>query len=163
MKLTLFFMIWSAPSVEFWTITQGLHITFRLFYGGPIPLWDYSNIRNRDLRLSKRRPKDGSWLCTTGFYMAKLDEIGYRVCSSGFSDVYETIQNPEFQNPAIGGIWENCIFLFLPCPPFSTVLHASLIPLEGPPNDLKILPMGILHDYMLCWTSLGPFRYPRGP
>ena len=40
---------------------------------------------------------------TTGFYMAKLDEIGYRVCSSGFSDVYETIQNPEFQNPAIGG------------------------------------------------------------
>ena len=41
---------------------------------------------------------------TTGFYMAKLDEIGYRVCSSGFSDVYETIQNPEFQNPAIGGI-----------------------------------------------------------
>ena len=43
-------------------------------------------------------------LLTTGFYMAKLDEIGYRVCSSGFSDVYETIQNPEFQNPAIGGI-----------------------------------------------------------
>ena len=41
---------------------------------------------------------------TTGFYMAKLDKIGYRVCSSGFSDVYETIQNPEFQNPAIGGI-----------------------------------------------------------
>ena len=41
---------------------------------------------------------------TTGFYMAKLDEICYRVCSSGFSDVYETIQNPEFQNPAIGGI-----------------------------------------------------------
>ena len=26
-------MIWSAPSVEFWTITQGLHITFRLFKG----------------------------------------------------------------------------------------------------------------------------------
>ena len=42
--------------------------------------------------------------CTTGSYMAKLDKIGYRVCSSGFSDVYETIQNPEFQNPAIGGI-----------------------------------------------------------
>ena len=41
---------------------------------------------------------------TTGFYMAKLDKICYRVCSSGFSDVYETIQNPEFQNPAIGGI-----------------------------------------------------------
>ena len=52
MKLTLFFMIWSAPSVEFWTITQGLHITFRLFYWGPIPLWDYSNIRNRDPKMS---------------------------------------------------------------------------------------------------------------
>merc|ERR1712016_441229 len=23
--------------------------------------------------------------------------------------------------------------------------------------------MGILHDYMSCWTTLGPFRYPRGP
>ena len=33
MKLTIFFKIWSAPSVEFWTITQGLHITFRLFMG----------------------------------------------------------------------------------------------------------------------------------
>merc|ERR1712173_448451 len=22
--------------------------------------------------------------------------------------------------------------------------------------------MGILHDYMSCWTTLGPFRYPRG-
>ena len=31
------------------------------------------------------------------------------------------------------------------------------------PTDLKTLPMGILHDYMSCWTTLGPFRYPRGP
>ena len=23
--------------------------------------------------------------------------------------------------------------------------------------------MGILHDYMSCWTTLGPFRYPQGP
>ena len=31
------------------------------------------------------------------------------------------------------------------------------------PNDPKTLPMGILHDYMSCWSTLGPFRYPRGP
>ena len=31
------------------------------------------------------------------------------------------------------------------------------------PNDPKTLPMGILHDYMSCWTTLGPFRYPWGP
>ena len=31
------------------------------------------------------------------------------------------------------------------------------------PNDPKTLPMGILHEYMSCWTTLGPFRYPRGP
>ena len=31
------------------------------------------------------------------------------------------------------------------------------------PNDPKTLPMGILHDYMSCWATLGPFRYPRGP
>ena len=50
----------------------------------------------------KRRDRDrrGS---TTGFYMAKLDEICYQVCFSSWRDVYETIQNPEFQNPAIGG------------------------------------------------------------
>ena len=23
--------------------------------------------------------------------------------------------------------------------------------------------MGILHEYMSCWTTLGPFGYPRGP
>ena len=40
---------------------------------------------------------------TTGFYMAKLDEICYQVCFSSWRDVYETIQNPEFRNPAIGG------------------------------------------------------------
>jgi hypothetical protein len=31
------------------------------------------------------------------------------------------------------------------------------------PNDPKTLPMGILHDYMSCWTTLGPLKYPRGP
>ena len=30
------------------------------------------------------------------------------------------------------------------------------------PNDPKTLPMGILHDYKSCWTTLGPFGYPRG-
>ena len=41
---------------------------------------------------------------TTGFYLTKLDEIGYQVCFSSWRDVYETIQNPEFRNPAIGGV-----------------------------------------------------------
>ena len=31
------------------------------------------------------------------------------------------------------------------------------------PNDPKTLPMDILHDYMSCLTTLGPFKYPRGP
>ena len=31
------------------------------------------------------------------------------------------------------------------------------------PTDLKTLPMGIFHDYMSCWTNLGPFGYLRGP
>ena len=31
------------------------------------------------------------------------------------------------------------------------------------PNDPKTLPMGILHDYMSYWTTLGPFQRPRGP
>ena len=30
------------------------------------------------------------------------------------------------------------------------------------PNDPKTLPMGILHDYMSCWTTLGPFQRPTG-
>ena len=28
------------------------------------------------------------------------------------------------------------------------------------PNDPKTLPMGILHDYMSCWTNLDPFQRP---
>ena len=31
------------------------------------------------------------------------------------------------------------------------------------PYDPKTLPMGLLHDYMSCWTTLWPFRYPGGP
>ena len=31
------------------------------------------------------------------------------------------------------------------------------------PNDHKTIPMGILYDYMSCWTTLEPFRYKRGP
>ena len=31
------------------------------------------------------------------------------------------------------------------------------------PNDPKTLQMGILHDYMSYWTTLGPFRGPQGP
>ena len=30
------------------------------------------------------------------------------------------------------------------------------------PNDPKTLHMGILQDYKSCWTTLGPFGYPRG-
>ena len=30
------------------------------------------------------------------------------------------------------------------------------------PNGPKTLPMGILHDIVLCWTTLGPFQRPRG-
>ena len=30
------------------------------------------------------------------------------------------------------------------------------------PNDPKTLLIGILHDYMSCWTTLGPFQRPTG-
>ena len=30
------------------------------------------------------------------------------------------------------------------------------------PNGPKTLPMGILHDIMSCWTTLGPFQRPAG-
>ena len=30
------------------------------------------------------------------------------------------------------------------------------------PNGPKTLPMGILHDIVSCWTTLGPFQRPRG-
>ena len=43
--------------------------------------------------------------------MAKLDEIGYTVCSSSSVDVYEQWKNPEFQNPAIRGFWEKRVFV----------------------------------------------------
>ena len=30
------------------------------------------------------------------------------------------------------------------------------------PNDPETLLLGILHDYMSCWTTLGPFQRPTG-
>ena len=33
---------------------------------------------------------------------------------------------------------------------------------QNGPNGPKTLPMGILHDYMSCWTTLGPFQRPTG-
>ena len=30
------------------------------------------------------------------------------------------------------------------------------------PNDPKTLPMGRLHDYKSCWTTLGPFGVMQG-
>ena len=38
----------------------------------------------------------------------------------------------------------------------------QMLPLKAP-TDLKTLPMGLLHEYMSYWTTLGPFGYPRGP
>ena len=38
----------------------------------------------------------------------------------------------------------------------------QMLPLKAP-NDPKTLHMGISHDFMSCWTTLGPFGYPRGP
>ena len=31
------------------------------------------------------------------------------------------------------------------------------------PNSPKTLPMGILHETLSCWTTLGPFQRPTGP
>ena len=47
------------------------------------------------------------------------------------------------------------------CTNFGLNVHTPVY--KKAPNDLKTLPMGILHDYMSCWSTLGPFRYPRGP
>ena len=50
--------------------------------------------------------------------MAKLDEIGYQVCLSSCRDVYETIQNPEFRNPALGAFEKSALFTFSPISTF---------------------------------------------
>ena len=31
------------------------------------------------------------------------------------------------------------------------------------PNGPKTLPIGMLHDIVSCWTTLGPFQRPTGP
>ena len=41
--------------------------------------------------------------------------------------------------------------------------HACQItPWKGQ-SDPKTLRLGIIHDNMSCWPTLGPFRHPRGP
>ena len=77
------------------------------------------------------------------------------------------LRNPESFSNICWGLFDFLRFLcFLS--PFSlgpTGIKGAtvqMLPWEAP-TDLKTLPMGILHDYMSCWTTLGPFGYPRGP
>ena len=53
--------------------------------------------------------------------------------------------------------WLKCTYV---CTNFGLNVHTPVY--KKAPNDLKTLPMGILHDYMSCWTTRGPFRYPQG-
>ena len=66
-------------------------------------------------------------------------------------------------NISSGSEWEIIFFVFF-CKLPTGIKGATdqMLPWKAP-NDPKTLPMGILHDYMSCWTTLGPFRYPRGP
>ena len=54
-----------------------------------------------------------------------------------------------------------CLNVLTVCTNFGLNVHTPVN--KKAPNDLKTLPMGILHDYMSCWTTLGPFAYPRSP
>ena len=63
--------------------------------------------------------------------------------------------------------WKNIAFLcffhrFSPGPTGIKGATDQMLPWKAQ-NYPKTIPMGILHDYMSCWTTLGPFRYPRGP
>ena len=40
-------------------------------------------------------------------------------------------------------------------------LHGPKCPYMTP-NGPKTLPMGILHDILSCWTTLGPLQRPMG-
>ena len=72
----------------------------------------------------------------------------------------------------MANIWRKCLNVHMVCKHFGLNVHTVCtnfgLNVHTPvykraPNDLKTLPMGISHDYMSCWTTLGPFRYPRGP
>ena len=69
----------------------------------------------------------------------------------------------KFHQHLLGAFWFFALFVFFE-PIFTGIKGATvqMLPWEAP-TDLKTLPMGILHDYMSCWTTLGPFGYPRGP
>ena len=88
---------------------------------------------------------------TIGFYIAKLDEIGYQVCFSSCRDWYLTKQNPEFQNPAIGGVWENCIFLFLPSPPLAQCYMHLWFRWKAPQMTLKFFPW--VYYMIICYVG----------
>ena len=40
-------------------------------------------------------------------------------------------------------------------------LHGPKCPYMTP-NGPKTLPMGMIHDILSCWTTLGPFQRPTG-
>ena len=88
------------------------------------------------------------------------------ICQAHVLVQYDPIHPKKFQNRALRGFCTICIFVFFHWfslgPTGIKGATDQMLPWKAP-NDLKTLPMGILHDYMSCWTTLGPFRYPRGP
>ena len=51
-----------------------------------------------------------------------------------------------------------CLNVHTVCTNFGLNLHTPVY--NRAQNDLKTLPMGILLDYMSCWTTLGAFQRP---
>ena len=88
------------------------------------------------------------------------------ICQAHVLVQYDPIHPKKFQNRALRGFCTICIFVFFHWfslgPTGIKGATDQMLPWKAP-NGPKTLPMGILHEYMSCWTTLGPFRYPRGP
>ena len=87
------------------------------------------------------------------------------ICQAHVLVQYDPIHPKKFQNRALRGFCTICIFVFFHWfslgPTGIKGATDQMLPWKAP-NGPKTLPMGILQDYMSCWTTLGPFQRATG-
>ena len=120
-----------------------------------------SNVRSKHKRMFHYGKRT-----TTGLKLHQQKKSTGRSESSSDKTKTSPVTKKKFKIGSLGDFEKSAFLYFHPSQynlaPGIKGATDQMLPWKAP-TDLKTLPMGILHEYMLYWTTLGPFGYPRGP
>ena len=106
------------------------------------------------------------WGLTTGLKLHQQTKSTGRSKSSSDMTMTSPVTKKNFKIRPLGDFEKSAFLYFHPSQynlaPGIKGATDQMLPWKAPTN-LKILPMGLLHEYMLHCTTLGPFGYPRWP